>query len=579
MFTLRRTTLVVMLTSVTGFICSNTPTVQSGEAGNQTPPAVKLSTTETLLGKQFHGGDQTIVISRDLRRVAYVLNLGRHVQLVVDGVAGKEYTSVLGDSICFSPDSTRVAYVAGRDKKRIAVIDGVEGKEYDFLQRIVFSPDSKHVAYDANRAGKAVLVLDGVEAKEEHEEITGIVFSQDSKRFAYWAISDKKARVVVDGSEEKDYSVIDSEYYNNPNRDRILFSADSQHYAYVVKREAGTSVVSDGVAGKPYASVTFPVFSSDSKRLLSTATLGKQSFAVVDGTEGKYYDGAISSPVFSADSKHFAYVIKKAITPQGDTTGGQPRPTESFVVMDDVEGKKYDSVAGLIFAGDPQQVAYMAVRGKKQLVVSNGAEGKEYDAIWQIVRNAAPTVAVFQSPDSRHIVYFARRGEKWLCVLDGAEGKEYDAIGHEGYDGPVFSPDSKRIAYLATRGGKYVAVIDGAEGKEYNRIQRIVFSPDSKRSAYIGKRGQISVAVVDGVEGAEYPDILDPVSFSPDSRHFAYLTDSYAVVDGVECGECDRFLIIEYFRVPKLVFDSPTKLHTLSVRRDKVYRIEVEIAQ
>ena len=42
------------------------------------------------------------------------------------------------------------------------------------------------------------------------------------------------------------------------------------------------------------------------------------------------------------------------------------------------------------------------------------------------------------------VAYVARRGEKFLVVVDGKEGPEYDRIR---VSAPSFSPDSRRLAY------------------------------------------------------------------------------------------------------------------------------------
>jgi hypothetical protein len=113
----------------------------------------------------------------------------------------------------------------------------------------------------------------------------------------------------------------------------------------------------------------------------------------------------------------------------------------------------------------------------------------------------------------------------------------------------VFSPDSKRVAYGARLGEKMFVVVDGVEGKEYYGIGKeyygivkdtLVFSPDSNRIAYGATRGGKSLVVVDGVEGKEYDDIV---------------------------------------KGSRLVFDSPTKLHTLAIRDKELFLVEIEITE
>ena len=59
------------------------------------------------------------------------------------------------------------------------------------------------------------------------------------------------------------------------------------------------------------------------------------------------------------------------------------RGGKRLVVVDGVEGKEYDGIGEgtPVFSPDSKRVAYAAARGAKQLVVVDGVEGKEYDGI------------------------------------------------------------------------------------------------------------------------------------------------------------------------------------------------------
>jgi len=69
------------------------------------------------------------------------------------------------------------------------------------------------------------------------------------------------------------------------------------------------------------------------------ATTGNKQSVILDGKEGKYYDGTGGLPIFSPDSQHLAYAAAL-----GD---------KMTVVIDGQEGKRYDGVgtevAGIIF--------------------------------------------------------------------------------------------------------------------------------------------------------------------------------------------------------------------------------------
>ena len=73
-----------------------------------------------------------------------------------------------------------------------------------------------------------------------------------------------------------------------------------------------------------------------------------------------------------------------------------------LVVVDGVEGKEYDGIGKgtLVFSPDSKRVAYEAQRGGKWLVVVDGVEGKEYDGIVE-------GTLVF-SPDSKRVAYVSK---------------------------------------------------------------------------------------------------------------------------------------------------------------------------
>jgi hypothetical protein len=85
-------------------------------------------------------------------------------------------------------------------------------------------------------------------------------------------------------------------------------------------------------------------------RLAFGAVIGGVWFVVVDGKEGKQYDGILHRPVFSPDGRHLAY--------------GAGAGEERFVVVDGKEWKHYDSIltdeGGGILFDSPRTLHYIA---------------------------------------------------------------------------------------------------------------------------------------------------------------------------------------------------------------------------
>jgi Tol biopolymer transport system component len=366
------------------------------------PAPLRLITREVSLGKSHPGEiEHSRVLSNDDKHIAYSVKTNDGEFVMVDGVAGKTYTSIpryplteagIQEQIKFSPDGRRVAYVARKGVKFLVVVDGKEGPEYDRIRvgAPSFSPDSRRLSYFAERGGKTFAVVDGIESKPfDRSSSHAPTFSPDSRRVVYMAQHGKQTHVVIDGVE-----VVEPEYVSEPK-----FSKTGKRMAYVVVRKDQWLVVIDGKAGKPYS-------------------------------------GLGNNIEFSEDEKHVLY---QADTPEGqmlvvDSVETEPRPV--------IEENSYG------FSPDGRQVAYIASESRdQQYVVVDHKNGKTYKVVGK------PTF----SPDSRHVIYAAWRAGKMMVVTDGVEGEAFDEVN----DYFRFSPDGKRMAYFAKRGGQQFLVVDG----------------------------------------------------------------------------------------------------------------------
>ena len=172
---------------------------------------------------------------------------------------------------------------------------------------------------------------------------------------------------------------------------------------------------------------------------------------------------------------------------------------------------------------DMRHVAYVDQLGNGLAVVVDGKAGKIYDGIGN--------GSLQFSPNGRRVAYAAIQGDQWLVVVDGRESKSYDFVGNI-----AFSPDSQLIAYLAGTGDTLRIVVDGNVGElipvEICEVSGIFFSPNGRRIAYILRQGVCGLTtkdqvVVDGQASALFDSVIDltfnKVSFSPDSKHIAYV--------------------------------------------------------
>ncbi len=245
--------------------------------------------------------------------------------------------------------------------------------------------------------------------------------------------------------------------------------------------------------------------------------------------------------IISPDSQHAAYFLQHE---------------NSYILI--VDGKQWqpvDSAHTPVFSSDGSRVALAAsINGEWHMLINDEA-GPAYESMGY---------PVF-SPDGTRLAYSVKKDGKWHMIVDGAMSLPYDNLGLESIDlgsieptsygiPPVFSPDSERVAYVAQNGLQQFVVMDGEAGKLYDEIGAswdidaamnfivtqppITFSADSKHFAYAAReQGRLHV-IVDG-KGQLFPYDqirLNSLAFSPDSSKFGYVAGQnkkfFVVIDG-----------------------------------------------
>jgi hypothetical protein len=378
--------------------------------------------------------------SPDNRRFAYIASVAGKAVVVTDGKQGPQYDSIVKHTLSFSPDSQRLVYAAKRNGQLYLVLDQQEQlltgelTPPAFSRNPLLSPDGLHFACILKRNNKVVVFRDGVESKT-YDGIVFAGFSPDSRRFVYTAAVGPESFVVVDEVEGKRYHGVDLPQ----------FSPDSKLVAYSAMADGGSVAIINEQESKVYPMLGSITISADSKRVAYLGTNAqKLTMAIVDGVEGKPYEGILFSVKFSHDSRHVAYVA----THTGQT---------SFVVRDGVEQKEYPLIFDVVFSPTGERTAYVARKQVGDVVVLDDVEGAPIKLI------DARSLAF--SPDSQHVAYKVVSGNKELVGLDGVNGKKYQEVGY-----PAFSPESKHLAYLAREANAWRMVIGQAKSAAYESV-------------------------------------------------------------------------------------------------------------
>ncbi len=354
-------------------------------------------------------------------------------------------------------------------------------------------------------------------------ETEWIRVSPDARRVAYAAGAGGKKYDATTGK-GKLVAVIDGQEAGKPydslggtSLGEIIFSPDGKRLAYVASNSGKWFVVVDGKEGKKYDGLVSALsFSPDSRHVVYTASADGKSFAVVDGKEGKHYDVLGVAPIFSPDSRRVAYAAQtggKQFAVVDGKEGVHYEPFARIVASATEDGGDYYDIGGFLFSPDSKRVTHVVSTGPQSVVVVDGQDGEYHNGL---VRSL-----VF-SPNSKRMAYVAATEDKRnrFAVVDERQGKPY-----EGVRTPVFSPDSKRMAYAARAGGQWLMVVDGKEGKRYDNLGTPVFSPDGKRVAYAAQALGRWLMVEDGKESKDYRGTGMPV-FSPNGKRMAFLAQA-----------------------------------------------------
>lgn len=301
---------------------------------------------DNAVGKAYHGIAKHLAISADGTQTAYTVTAGdKDCFVVVGGQESRHYDAITARTPILSPNGKRVAFGAHTAGKGFVIVDGIQQEAFDgvMADSLTFSSDSNHLGYAAHANGTWCAVLDGkVGVGFEGIGKGSLVFSPNGQRSAYVAYKRGKFFTVVDSIPQPGYMAVG---FGAPK-----FSPNGQHVAYFASDDGvAWFLLLDGNRKMSYEEVGHDslAFSPDSERIAYAARRGSKWFVVVDGREGKHYDG-IGTIVFSPDSNRIAIAVKLG--------------RRWLVVEDSLEGKAYNDIAlnSLTFTPCGRAVAYAA---------------------------------------------------------------------------------------------------------------------------------------------------------------------------------------------------------------------------
>lgn len=279
-------------------------------------------------------------------------------------------------------------------------------------------------------------------------------------------------------------------------------SSDESHLAFFGKRNSKWVLVMDGQERpQQFTTISGLAFRPKENSLAYSACLGKKCQLIVDNNAiGADYED-ISYPVFSNDGKRLAFLGK--------------RNKRWIAVVDGKEvGPELDDA--IDFGFDPSGNRFYVARFAKDLrlsyVLDGAAAGPEFEVLSPIAFSSEGKHYAYAGETTK--IGFKKQTVLSTIISDGLATEKYEGKGFSRLTAGAFlSGGSKRSIGEGLR--DFSVEFDGLSSPAFSAVGKLV---------YAVRRGEGDIAVLAGSDsGPGFDAILSPITFTGDSKHFAYI--------------------------------------------------------
>jgi WD40-like Beta Propeller Repeat len=399
----------------------------------------------------------------------------------------------------------------------------------EFTDSLAVSDDGKHLAYISSENGDCRVVFDGVPSQAFSKCTQPIISPANTVYF--WAAGNGSIVLSANGT------IIPTTLSSQGN---IVFSKDGARWvAYGAEKgtqsgdtltRGAIAVYADGTLLGKYGDMSTPAFSSDGKHVAFISFESSEMSLVVDGKVARSFGQPSSASSFRVQ------LFANGPNLFMETSVHYLRGGDTIALVQDANGwtvykqnQVLKTYAQNVLGGNGYRV--MSFKGYE--------DASSIQASSLVVADDASVAAWWERP--------AGKDAKWRVVLDGKPADSIECPDFWSSKPPVPSRDGKHLAYAAEipndkdKDKDVYVIVDGTQHGPFTNAGGIRFSEDGKHVAWAaseGGDGDTWSYYLDGrTFGAKYESVYPPV-FSANGRHIAWQAKqnkkSVLVVDGGE---------------------------------------------
>jgi hypothetical protein len=266
----------------------------------------------------------------------------------------------------------------------------------------------------------------------------------------------------------------------------------------------------------------------DRARRVEVRQQGDSQWLAIDGRTSRRYRAIAADDIaFDGDGRRFAFAAEVALGPE-----------RWSVVVDFVEGRPWDGVAGLRFGPAGRRFVYAALDGGRWRMVVDGVPERAYASV--------NVDSLAFSPDGTRVAYVADDGHCARVVVDATPGEcaarivgfapgnapaDDVMVLAEAIDGSTahvlvggrrvldlprvraiaVDPGVRHWAAIAGSQDGWHLVVDGREEESFDEIDHVVWAPGGDAVAYVARRDHGWHAVTGGRVSPAYAEVEPPV--------------------------------------------------------------------